>query len=744
MLAKSPTKQRGEFVPMSANIEETFAAALAALRAGKAGDAERLFKAVISIQPRHVAALNLLGIVLVNVGKLGEAEDYLRRALIERPDSDSTLYNYGILLRSLHRPAEALEFLGNSLKINSSAAQTWFNRGLVLGDLNRHEEAISDFDRAIGLEPRQAAFVFNKARSLAILGRFTEALPAFETALILNPDLAEAWCGRGNICLQLARYGEALTAFDRALALQPLMAEAWLGRGNVLFTERRPDEALTSYESALAARPDYAEANSNKSAALFGLKRYEEAFAASDKAFRANPNLEHLAGRRLFAKLQVCDWANLDEDADQLLSAIRHGQSASVPFCILPIASSPADQQKCARLCTASMPHFAISPRHPYANERLRIAYLSADFGEHPTGHLMTGLFEQHDRSRFEVTGISFGPNDQSPIRRRLEAAFDRFVDVAQQSDQVIAEQLRQHEIDIAIDLMGHTQGARPAILARRPAPIQVSYFGYLGTMGADFIDYVIGDEIALPFDQQEHYSEKIVHVPDCFLVQDDCMPATHPAPPRRQAGLPDEGFVFCCFNNSYKITKSIFEIWMRLLRAVDGSLLWLAESNPTMAENLRREARESGVEPDRLLFAPRVPLSAHLARQSLADLFLDTSPYNAGATGAAALRAGVPVITVIGETFVGRMAASMLHALGLPELATESLAEYEDAALKIATNAALLRAVKAKLARNRTAFPFFDTGRFARHIEVAYQTMWRLHREGEPPRSFSVAKERH
>ncbi|MGB6536393.1 MAG: hypothetical protein WBF58_10580, partial [Xanthobacteraceae bacterium] len=317
--------------------------------------------------------------------------------------------------------------------------------------------------------------------------------------------------------------------------------------------------------------------------------------------------------------------------------------------------------------------------------------------------------------------------------------AFDRFIDMEGKSDGEIAELMRKLEIDIAVDLMGHTRNSRPGIFAQRPVPIQVSYLGYLGTMGADYIDYVIADKIVLPFDQDAYYSEKIIHLPHCFLVNDDTLAIGPHTPSRSDVGLPDEGFVFCSFNNSYKLAPAIFDLWMRLLRGVEGSVLWLVKANSEMAVNLQRAAQSCGVDPGRIVFAPHVPLAEHMARARLADLFLDTAPYNAGATAAAALWSGVPVLTLLGNTFVGRMAASMLHAVGLPELVAESLADYEAVALKIATEPEFCASLKQKLARNRETYPLFDTAGSARDIENAYVTMWQACQDRRPPASFAV-----
>jgi protein O-GlcNAc transferase len=377
-----------------------------------------------------------------------------------------------------------------------------------------------------------------------------------------------------------------------------------------------------------------------------------------------------------------------------------------------------------------------------WRNDRIRIAYLSGDFRRHPVGHLVVDLLERHDRARFEVIGVSFGPDDRSDLRARIASAFDRFIDVRTRSDREVAQLLLDLRVDIAVDLTGHTKGSRPAILAFRPAPIQACYLGFPGTMGVDFIDYILADATVIPADRQQFYAEKVVQLPDCYLPHDGKRTIAAHTPSRQELGLP-EGFVFCCFNNSWKITPALFDVWMRLLRAVEGSVLWLTRDSPEAESNLRREAAARGVDPARLVFAGRLPRTEDfLARQRAADLFLDTLPYNAHATASDALRVGLPVLTCRGESFSGRVAASLLEAVGLPELATHSLAEYESLALRLARDPSALRALSERLEQNRATSLLFDTDRLRRHIEAAYRTMWEIWQRGERPRSFAVAPE--
>jgi predicted O-linked N-acetylglucosamine transferase (SPINDLY family) len=409
---------------------------------------------------------------------------------------------------------------------------------------------------------------------------------------------------------------------------------------------------------------------------------------------------------------------------------------------LLAVRSTQADQLQAARSYISRLPSFpALWSGKIYTHDRIRLAYLSSDFRDHPVTQLIAGLFEEHDKSLFEVTAISYAAEESASEEvGRIRGACERFIDVRLSTDEQVADMIQRLEIDIAIDLNGITRNSRPNILSRRPAPVQVNYLGYAGTMGAQYIDYIIADSMVVPRDQFEFFSEKVVWLPDSFMVNDSRRRVAEATPTRSECALPEDAFVFCCFNNAFKIAPDIFEIWMRILKATPHSVLWLSEAGATAVANLRREAEANGVSPDRLIFATRVPSVAdHLARIRQADLFLDTLPYNAHTTAADALWAGVPVLTCPGATFAARVAASLNRAIGLSELTVSSLEEYETLALSLARDSARIFALKAKLARHRGAHPLFDTKRFARNIESAYRTMWERHRQGEPPGSFAI-----
>jgi protein O-GlcNAc transferase len=704
------------------------------------GEALAAYEKALALKPAFAEAWLASGDAFRKLKRNRDALSAFDHALALRPEFPEAWVDRGNMLAELKRYDEALAAFDRALALKSDLAEAWLGRGNVLHGRKRYDDAATAYETAQALKPDLAETWFGRGNTFNALKRYGDASTAYDKALELKPDFAEAWVGRGNALNALKRHDDALAACERALTLNPDLAEAWVGRGNVLTTLNRYDDAFAACERALTLDPDLAEAWLGCGIVLTNLARYADAFAAYDKALALEPDLSDAAGGRLHSKLYICDWTNLEAELAQHLAAIRAGEPASILFLLLSIPSTAADQLQSARRHVQDQPAYApIWQGEVYSHDRIRVAYLSSDFRDHAVGYLAAGLFEQHDKSRFEITAISFGPDDRSVIRQRVKHASERFVDVRDSSDQDIANLIRRLEIDIAVDLNGFTADSRPGVLARRPAPIQVNYLGYPGTMGADYIDYILADPTVIAEDQCRFYAEQVVWLPDCYQVNDDRRRIAERAPSRGECGLPDSAFVFCCFNNSYKITPSLFDVWMRLLQATDGSVLWLLEANPTASANLRRQAEQRGVSAQRLIFAPRAGTADHLARHRRADLFLDTLPYNAHTTASDALWAGVPVLTCLGETFAGRVAASLLKAVGLDELITRSLEEYEALAVKLARDPSYLSSIREKLARNRATFPLFDTKRSARQIEAAYRMMWERYQERDMPRALSI-----
>lgn len=607
-------------------------------------------------------------------------------------------------------------------------AKALFQRAIAHLQKEEWEEAEVWLRDSLKLVPDRPSTLTNLSATLVRLKRFDEALELAEKALSLDPNMAAAWANRAALFSQLRRYEEALHSCDRAIRLKPDYADAHLCRGTILKDLRQHEAALASFERAIQLKHDFAEAYINRGNALRDLDRPDEALASYEQALKLKPDHDYLHGSRLYARMALCDWGDRESEISRLFDKIQRNQKVMTCFPVLALTSSAQLQRKAAEIWAndkhpANPVLGAISKRARC--EKLRIGYYSADYHNHAVAYLTAELFELHDRDRFEVVAFSLGPDRDDEMRRRLSAAFDRFIDVRDKSDREVAQLSRDMEIDIAVDLSGFTQNSRADIFSHRAAPIQVSYLGYPGTMGTNYVDYLIADRVLIPEASQRHYAEKIVYLPDCFQVNDRKRVLASGTFSREELGLPRTGFVFCCFNNNYKITPATFDGWMRILEQVEGSVLWLLQDNRTAAANLRKEAAGRNIDPGRLVFVQRVPYAEHLARQRAADLFVDSLPFNAGTTASDALWAGLPVVTCQGEAFASRMAASLLNAIRLPELITRTQEEYESLAVGLATNPERLKAIKQKLDKNRLTTPLFDTPLITRHIEEAYQQMY-------------------
>ena len=553
----------------------------------------------------------------------------------------------------------------------------------------------------------------------------------FRRAKQAAPDFPAACNDLGNVLIKEGSIEEAIGEYRRAVQIAPQYSRAHNNLGNALQIAGRLEESVASYRTALRLAPDYAEAHRNLGSALRRLGRLAESLACFQTAVSLNPGYAEAAAQLVHEMQSVCEWSRIEELTRQLVDVVESGSAAINPFVFLSLETTARQQWLCARRWAAehvnavrTKPVVARPAAH--ATGKITIGYLSADFQEHATAHLTAELFTLHDRDRFRVIGYSYGADDGSAMRRQLMSSFDAFVDLQSAPHAEAAARICDDGVDILVDLKGYTSGARPGILALRPAPIQVSYLGYPGTMGTEAVDYLIADRFVIPEEQQPNYTEKVVYLPECYQVNDARRRIADSVPSREECGLPVTGFVFCCFNAAYKLTPRVFEIWMRLLEAVPGSVLWLLSSNPEMRENLRKEAESrlaGGAE--RLVFAPTLPNPEHLARLRLADLFLDTLPYNAHTLTSDALWVGCPVITCAAETFASRVAGSLLGAVGLQELVTSSLGEYESLAMQLAREPERLQRIREKLRANRLSAPLFDSRKFTRDLEAAFQEMW-------------------
>ena len=722
--------------------KQFFLDGLALQEKGDLEQAELFYKKALDLTPGRPSVMNNLATVLLGLKKHAEARILCERLLEINPEDETALLNRGTCQLRLNSAAEALSWYERALKVKPEYPDALNNRGNALLELKRPREALASYDRALAAKPDYAEALNNRGNALLELERAEDALASYERALAMKPDYAEALYNRGAALVELGRVGDALASYDRALVVRPDYAEALNNRAMTLLALKRVDEALASWGRALAVKPDYSEALFNRADSLMQLNRYQEASDDLERLLAVMPEYAYALGHRVHCRMHMCDWSSLEQQVASLSVRVQSGKRASTPFTLLAASGSAAEQLQCAR--TFALHKHPLSSRplwngERYQHDRIRVGYISGEFREHATSYLVAELLELHDRSRFEVFAISTGAHDQSPMAGRIARACEHFLDVSARPDREAASLLRNHEIDILVDLNGYFGHARTNIFAARAAPVQVNYLGFPGTMGAEYMDYIIADRHVIPEDQRQYFTEHVVYLPDTYQANDSKRKISAQAQTRTDAGLPDHGFVFCCFNNNHKIMPGMFDIWMRLLGQVEGSVLWLLEGNAMVSANLRREAQQRGVAPHRIVFAPRVNLEDHLARHRLADLFLDTLPHNAHTTASDALWVGVPVLTCLGTTFAGRVAGSLLSAAGMPELITTSLEDYEALALKLAMDGKLRAGIKSTLARNRATCPLFDTDRFRGHIESAYIMMWERFQRGEPAANLSV-----
>ncbi len=726
--------------------EQLLTIALEFHHSGQLALAREIYLGLFADNPEHHIALHHLGLIAHQTGDNDAAVDLLRRAVAVKSDYFEAFSNLTAILRIMRRPEEAIEAGLRAVELNTNYAQAYSNLGNAYEDLNDLESALGLYQTALSLEPLFVEAQTNAANILRRMGRIEDALKTCEEIILRRPDAPDPYFFLGNILRELSRPADAIDAYRHAIALRPNFADAYCNLGSIFLHQTKLDEAVEAYREAIALKPELAEAHCNLGAVLETQGKVAEAIAAYEAALERNPGLLGARMQLHHQRRYACDWKDFEAEEAELLALLVKCDKPVPPFSILSMNAKPDEQMRVARLWAQCFAQYAgkrfdhSHRRKPKdASQRIKVGYLSGDFHRHATAHLMVELFERHDRGRFEFIAYSHGLDDQSEMRWRLRKAFDGFVDIKDMTAIEAAQTIFDDGIDILVELKGYTQHARNEIASLRPAPVQVSYIGFPGTMATDFIDYIIADPFVLPFDQQPFYSEKIVHLPHCYQPNDTRRRIAEKTPARAYYGLPESAFVFCCFNNSYKITPGIFAVWMRLLGALPQAVLWLFDCNPLVKNNLRREAEKCGVEADRLIFAPREPSAEHLARQRLADLFLDTLPYNAHTTASDALWAGLPVLTCVGDTFAGRVAGSLLRAVGLPELVTSSLQEYEMLALRLASEPALLFALRQKLLVQRLTAPLFDITRTTRDLEAAYMRMWETWASGAEPQAFAV-----
>lgn len=685
---------------------------------------------------------NSIGLHLLELGAIEIAANCLMQAIKLAPNYAYAHSNLGKLYRKQQRLAQAEQHVKTAIDLAPGEPLLYVNLAGIYLDLKQHDEAEECCRRALDLAPDLPQAWVNLSATLQKQQKLDAAEEAACRALKLAAQLPEAWESLGGALSGQRRFNEAETAFKKAVALNPQSAQAWSSLAALYGLQSRYPLAETAFRKSLDLDDQVAETWGQLGLALKELKRHEESLDCLRKAYVLHPAADNLLCWKLMAQAMVCDWHGRDQELDELAHVVSEGKASADPLSVMALLDNPETQRIAATRYT-QLAHPYGPGQYPVAStndKRVRIGYFSADFRDHPVTQLLVELLECHDRTRFEVFGFSFSPKSESTLGQRIVLAFDHFLEVGQMNDRQLVAKAREEKLEIAINLSGHTAGSRTNIFAQRIAPIQVNYLGYPGTMGAEYMDYLITDAVVCPPGSEAWYTEKLARLPGCFMPHDSQQAISGRARSREEFGLPENGFVFCCFNNHYKLNPEVFNIWMRLLRQVEGAVLWLSDGPELMKNNLQQEARSRGIDPDRLVFAKRVDeMADHLARYRLADLFLDTLPYNAHTTACDALWAGVPVLTRTGKSFASRVAASLLHVAGLPELITDSPEAYEALALTLARDPSRLESVRQKLHGQRITSELFNTKKLARDIESLFALMYQRRIDGLPTDHITV-----
>lgn len=697
-----------------------FRQGLALHEKGQLDQAQRLYHDALNVDSQHAESIHHLGIIALQSSDSGMAIALIQQALVITPNHPAALNNLGMALEDNHQPVEALTAYDQALACDPKNIDASINRGNVLQTLKRWDEALASYETLIARAPNQPDAYNNRGNVLRAMKRYDQALKSFDQAIKLKPNFAQAWNNRAITLKELKEFDAALDSYNRAIAIHPAYAEAYSNRGLVLKELKQFESARQNFDQAITLNPRYAQAFGNRGGLFQELKQYESAYKDYDRALALQPSIQALQGKRLHMQMHLCQWQDFDSRVMTIATGLAHDAPMADPFTVLGILDSPTIQKKAAEITihqdypsNSSLGEMIVST----TKNKIRIGYFSADLRNHPVSYLMVELFEKHDRNKFEIYAFNIGQPTADTMQERVVRACDQFIEVGHCTDLDIAKQARALNIDIAVDLGGFTIDNRPGIFALRAAAIQLSYIGYLGTMGAPYYDYLIADQTLIPDAARLFYTEKILYLKS-YQSNDSQRKISDRQFTRAELGLPETGFVFCCFNNNYKFTPETFDSWMRILQAVPTSVLFLYADQQLVQLNLKNEARARGIDPERLVFGTSLPREEYLARYQALDLFLDTLPYNAGTTASDALWAGLPVLTLAGQSLASRMAASVLTAIELPELITHNRTQYEALAVTLAQHPTHYQVIKEKLQHNIRTSILFNSDAFCTDIE--------------------------
>lgn len=761
---------------MNQNDEILFEQALAAFNARNYSGAKKKLLTLLKSDPVHIDGYHLLGVSLAlmddhknalkyyreainlkttdaqifsnyasSLSAIGEHENALeaqKKALQIEPNNFEYLYNAGNLLCALSNFEGSLIYYQNALKNNQTFAPIYNNYGKALFDLKRFSESLEYFDQALKIDPYYLNCLNNKGIALKELKYYDESIKVLQIAYSINNNHAETLSNIGIVLCALHKFKEALNFFQRAVELKPNYAEAWSNKGAVFNYFKKFNDAISCHDRALNITPNYAEAWSNKATSLVEINKYSDALKCYEKALVLKPEFEWIFGNVIHTKMKLGLWNDYENDLSKLINDINSRKKSVQPFVSLFLIDDPVIHQQCAEIYVSNL--FSTNQKlglfeNKTKRNKIRIGYFSADFGSHAVSSLIVELLESHNKNLFEIIGFSFSSNDGGAMYSRISNTFDEFIQIDDMSDHEVAILARNKQIDIAIDLGGFTGANRFGPFAFKLAPIQVNYLGYPGTSGSNFMDYIIADQTLIPEEQRNCFNEKIVYLPDCYQPNDSSKVITYKFKHRSELDLPENSFVFCCFNNNYKIQPNIFKTWMHILSVVDHSVLWLLMDDDALKINLSDEAKNLGIDPSRLIFAKRLPVSEHLGRHTFADLFLDTFPYNAHTTASEALWSGLPILTLQGKSFASRVASSLLRAMDLPELICQSQDEYKSKAIFLAKNPSEISALKMKISQNKSSSPLFNTQLMTHNLESAYTKMYQAYLDGRNPEHIYI-----
>lgn len=731
---------------MDKNPSELLQAAIKCHQEGNLDRAGYFYRKYLELDPENAEVMHLLAVVFRQQGNLPESAAMLGKAVnLQDPPSIRTMLDLAVTLQMLGRFEEVVSVCRDVLDITPESIDARVIMGGAWMKLGKPEKAAPIFKAALALNPDDPNVLNNLGLALAASGRPTPAIRQYERAIQLKPENFQAYNNLGNVFAGLDNFQRAAECYRRALDIKPDYFDSLVNMGNALRSLGETQGSIDAYRRAASVMPDNPDVYYNWGLVYGEAEELEKAAACFSKTLELNPDKIEALDNLDWMKRKMCFWERIESAKGRLDAFIHKGEHGGgayheTPFRCMVRHPDPAKNLECARAkcleIAGSLPQG--KPLFKFVgirdSKKITVGYLSCDFHDHPTAHLAAGMFKHHERDRFRVVGYSYGPDDQSGYRREIASGFDLFRDIGAVSDADAARLIYDDRVDILVDMKGHTQDNRLGICAMKPSPIQATWLGFPGTSGADFFDYIVTDKTVTPEEHLDYYSEKPVYMPHSYQVNHDLQPVSPKVFTRRELGLPEKGFVFCCFNNPYKIEPLVFDVWMSLLKEVPGSVLWLLGRRPEAVRNLKQEAAKRGITAERLIFAGIMPKDMHLARLASADLALDTYPVNGHTTSSDALRAGVPVVSFVGEHFASRVTASLLGAADLKDLAPSDMAGYERLAMELALDNGFMEKIREKLSGSSIIPPLFDTPLFVANLEKAYIKMQAARLSGRPP----------